>query len=130
MTVDEKFETYPDNIKPKLLRLRALILDVAAMTPGVGALEETLKWGEPSYLTSASGSGTTVRIDWKSSTPGHYYMYFNCKTSLIDNIKEIYGSLFNYSGNRSLIFDINKEPPWEALSDCVAMAFTYHLRKK
>jgi len=31
--------------------LRKLIFDVAARTEGVGSLEETLKWGQPAYLT-------------------------------------------------------------------------------
>ena len=31
--------------------LRQLIFETAAATEVVGELEETLKWGEPSYLT-------------------------------------------------------------------------------
>ena len=37
------FETYPKEIKSKLIFLRQLILDVASRTNGVGELEETLK---------------------------------------------------------------------------------------
>ena len=46
------FETYPKEIKSKLLLLRQLIFDVASKTDGVGELEEALKWGQPSYLTT------------------------------------------------------------------------------
>lgn len=53
---------YPAPLRERLMELRALIEETAAETDGVGPLEETLKWGEVSYLTSASGSGTTVRI--------------------------------------------------------------------
>jgi len=42
------FNTYPNGIKKKLLLLRQLILDTASETEGVGDLEETLKWGQPS----------------------------------------------------------------------------------
>jgi hypothetical protein len=57
------FAAYPKPLKAKLLALRRLILDTAATTTGVGALEETLKWGQPSYLTAATKSGSTIRID-------------------------------------------------------------------
>ena len=45
------FEAYPPAIQPKLFVLRELIFATAAATEGVGELEETLKWGEPAYLT-------------------------------------------------------------------------------
>jgi len=43
------FSEYPDDICEKLLFLRAMIFSVAAQTKGVGKLEETLRWGEPTY---------------------------------------------------------------------------------
>jgi hypothetical protein len=48
--VDAVFSAYPKPVKAKLLALRRLIFDTAKATEGVGALEETLKWGQPSYL--------------------------------------------------------------------------------
>src|SRR5437763_1442754 len=59
------FKAYPTGIRAKLMALRDLVFDVAAKTEGVGRLTETLKWGQPSYLTEETGSGTTVRIDRK-----------------------------------------------------------------
>ena len=67
--VAQTFEAYPPNIRPKLLALRSFISETAASVEGVGELEETLKRGEPAYLTSQSKSGTTVRIGWKKSNP-------------------------------------------------------------
>lgn len=128
--VEAKFVTYPKTIRPKLLFLRELIFDTAAGIQGVGEIEETLKWGEPSYVTSQSKSGSTIRIDWKQSSPDHYYLFFNCKTTLVDDFKEIYGDLFNYGGNRSVIFKKDDKIPVNQLSDCIAMALTYHLKKK
>lgn len=128
--VQETFDNYPKSIKSRLLYLRELIFKTASQTPGVGDIEETLKWGEPSYVTSQTHSGSTVRIDWKKGTPEHYCMYFNCKTTLVDTFKEIYGKLFTYGGNRSLIFHKDDMLPLNELSDCIAMALTYHLSKK
>ncbi len=46
-------------MRRKTKRLRQLILDTASETEGVIALEDTLKSGEPSYLTLG---GSTFRI--------------------------------------------------------------------
>ena len=54
------FATYPADAREKLTTLRALILDVAAQTEDVGTVEDSLKWGEPAYLTTASKSGSTI----------------------------------------------------------------------
>ena len=59
------FKTYPKEVKNKLMFLRQLIFDTASTIERVGELEETLKWGEPSYLTSKSKSGSTIRINRK-----------------------------------------------------------------
>ena len=128
--VKEKFNSYPKGIKQKLLFLRQLIFDIASQTKGVGKIEETLKWGEPSYITSETKSGSTIRIDWKSSMPHHYALYFNCKTTLVDTFNETYGDMFHYGGNRSIIFNVNEPIAVDELSDCIAMALTYHLNKK
>ncbi|WP_197081789.1 hypothetical protein [Paenibacillus sp. E194] len=53
------FEHYPLHIQGKLFFLRQLILDTASETDGVGSVEETLKWGEPSYVMK---KGSTIRI--------------------------------------------------------------------
>ena len=128
--VEQTFYSYPKNIREKLLFLRKIIFATAEKTQGVGPLEETLKWGEPSYVTSQTHSGSTIRIAWKKSYPHQYAIYFNCKTTLIDTFKEIYGNLFHYSGNRSIIFEENDKIHINELSDCIAKALTYHMHKK
>lgn len=127
--VAEKFDAYPPKFKKKLLFLRQLIFDTAAKTPGVGKLEETLKWGEPSYLASRSKSGTTVRIDWKPSKPTQYAIYFSCKTTLVENFKNLYGDVFKFEGNRSIFFTEEDNLPVEKLSHCIEMALTYHKKR-
>ena len=72
------FDSYPSGMRKKLMALRALIFDVAAQTTGVGALEETLKWGEPAYVTTDSKSGSTIRIAWTKARAEQYAMYFHC----------------------------------------------------
>ncbi len=116
-------------MRSKLLALRELIFSVAASTEGVGELEETLKWGEPAYVTSQSKSGSTVRIAWKKSNPAQYAMYFNCQTNLIDTFRTIFPGEFRFEGNRAIVFDEVDRLPTDALGICVAAALTYHRRK-
>ncbi len=124
------FDGYPRKMREKLLFLRQLILDTAAETEGVGELEETLKWGEPSYLTPKTKSGSTVRIDWKARDPDQYAIYFKCTTNLVESFREKYPEEFQYGGNRSIVFQKDEEVPVRELKDCISMALTYHLRKK
>ena len=128
--VEALFESYPKEIKSRLLSLRRLIFDVASRTDGVGKLEETLKWGQPSYLTTQTQSGSLVRIDQIKSQEGKYAMYFHCQTTLVDTFKEMYRDQFEFGGNRSIIFNVKDKVPVEELSHCVSMVLTYHLNKK
>jgi len=101
--------------------IRELIFNVAQQD-GIANIEETLKWGEPSYVSSI---GSTVRFDWKLNYPDQYGIYFNCKTVLIETFKEIYGDIFEYEGNRALIFKIEQPIPKKALGHCISMSLRY-----
>lgn len=125
--VAEVFNAYPKAMREKLMVLRQMIFDTASETEGVGELEETLKWGQPSYLTIRSKSGSTIRIDSLKPDNKKYAIYFNCKTTLVDTFREIYPDEFNFEGNRSIIFDLKDEIPINKLSDCISIALTYHL---
>src|SRR5882724_13084104 len=74
-TVTAVFDAYPKPLKSRLLALRRLILETAKTTAGVGALEEALKWGQVSYLTSETRSGSTIRIDRVKSAANQYAVY-------------------------------------------------------
>ncbi len=128
--IAEVFEAYPKAIREKLMLLRQLIFDTASETEGVGELEETLKWGQPSYLTTQSKSGSTIRIDSIKPDDKKYAIYFNCKTTLVDTFREIYPDQFHFEGNRSIIFDLKDKIPVHEISDCISIAFTYHLNKR
>jgi hypothetical protein len=127
--VTATFDAYPKAVKTRLLALRRLILDTAGKTDGVGAIEEALKWGQVSYLTSESKSGSTVRIDQVKSTAGQTAVYFHCQTSLVETFRELYPQL-RYGGNRSILLDADDELPEAELRHCVALALTYHLNKR
>ncbi|QGG50962.1 DUF1801 domain-containing protein [Lysinibacillus pakistanensis] len=124
--VEVVFEQYPKHIQSKLLFLRQLIMDTAKEIEDLDHMDETLKWGEPSYITK---KGSTIRIGWKQSSPDQYAMYFNCNTKLVDTFKEVYKDLFHYEGNRAIVFAVNDEIPINELKQCIVLALTYHTRK-
>lgn len=119
--VKEKFKQYPPDVALVLHAIRTLILQVAKQE-GIEVVNETLKWGEPSYITDI---GTTIRFDWKSKHPDHIYIYFNCKTKIVDTIKEVYGDIFTYEGNRAIVLTNNPIIPTKTLAQCIVMALTY-----
>ena len=122
------FDGYPNDLRVELLRLRELIFEVAAETPGVGAIEETLRWGAPAYLTTNTKSGSTVRIAWKKSHPDQYSMYFICTTDLVETFRSMFPSDFRYEGNRAINFRAEETVPEDALRFCIAAALTHRLR--
>ncbi|MCF6327689.1 MAG: DUF1801 domain-containing protein [Devosiaceae bacterium] len=125
--VEAVFNSYSEKLQAPLLQLRQLILQVAKTTDGVGQLQETLKWGQVSYLTPATKSGTTIRIGEKGERD--IALFVNCKSSLVEDWRTRYPTL-KYEGNRAIILSVNEEFPEEAIGHCIAMALTYHLRKK
>ena len=127
--VEAVFDGYPKAAKEKLLALRRLIFDTAKTTKGVGSLEETLKWGQPSYLTPETNSGSTIRIDQVKSAANEIAVYFHCQTNLVETFRELYPEL-RYSGNRAVLLDASERLPEAALRHCVALALTYHLGKR
>ena len=124
------FSTYPAAVRTKLLKLRELIFSTAKRTPGVGVLEESLKWSQPSYLTPETKSGSTIRLDALRSNPGGYALYFHCQTDLVENFRQKFGEKFRYEGNRALLFSVSEPPAEAALGECIAAALTYHLAKQ
>ena len=123
------FKAYPAGMRKRVLALRELVFDVAAKTEGVGPLTETLKWGQPSYLTEETKSGTTVRID-RLKKAGGYALYVHCQSGLVPRFRDLYGDTFRYEGKRALLFGIDARLPLAELRHCIGLALTHHLRAK
>lgn len=124
--VHETFAAYPSAIRTKLDKLRSLILETASELDAIKELEETLKWGEPSYLVK---KGSTIRIDWKPNTPHQYAIYFKCTSKLVSTFREVYGATFNYEKNRAIVFRLEDIVPEQELKSCIGMALCYHTLK-
>lgn len=124
--VSAVFSKYPDKVREKMEALRALILETAEELEDLTVLEETLKWGEPSYLAK---KGSTIRIDWKAKNPDQYAMYLQCTSKLIPTFKLIYHNVFEFEGSRAILFPLEKNIPITELKKCIATALQYHTLK-
>ncbi len=118
----------PPAARQRLADLRALIFETAAATPGVGALTETLKWGEPAYLTEATKSGSTIRLG--VAKDGRCALYLNCKTTLVEEYRAAFSDVLGFEGNRAVLLDPQAPLPRDSLAQAIAMALTYHRRKR
>ncbi|AXX97500.1 DUF1801 domain-containing protein [Profundibacter amoris] len=128
--VKAAFDAFPELARYTLLNVRSLIFQTAAQNPAVGPLTETLKWGEPAYLTEETKSGSTIRMAWKPAKPDHGALFFNCKTTLVNTMREIYPDSFTYQGTRAVLFRLDQPLPNDALAHCIEMALTYHRNKR
>jgi hemoglobin-like flavoprotein len=117
------FDNYPDEVKKQMHALRELVLETASENDAIETIEETLKWGEPSYLTK---HGSTVRMDWKPKNPDQYAIYFKCTSRLVETFKQVFNGTFNYESTRAIVFKLNDEVPKEALKMCINAALRYH----
>jgi len=121
--VESVFNKKDKPIQEKLRMLRALIIETATEIGEIKQLEETLKWGEPSFLTK---HGSTLRMDWKKKTPNQYQLYFKCTSRLVETFKEVYGSNFEYEKSRAIVFQIDQEIPLIEVKNCIKAALIYH----
>lgn len=125
--VGSAFDSYPSAVRKKMKALRKLIIETAREIEDVEQLEETLKWGEPSYLAKY---GSTIRIDWKESSPSQYAIYFKCTSKLVPTFKKIFKNTFSFQENRGIIFQMNDEIPKKQLKKCIKTALQYHKVKQ
>ncbi len=125
--IEAIFSDYPPPIQNRCLHIRQLIFDIANQYPEIGPLEETLRWGEPSYIPNKTKSGSMIRLHHYPLKPFDFSVFFLCQTQLVTTFKELYPSTFHFSGNRSLDFLVSEPMPWPELQHCIFMALSYHL---
>lgn len=123
------FEAFPSRVRSRLMEVRRLIFETAEQLEDVGPLTETLKWGEPAYLTEATGSGSTIRLGQTSSAANTCAVLFNCQTNLISTFRSQFPDEFGYQGDRALLLSLSGQLPVAPLASCLALALIYHKKK-
>lgn len=128
--VQAAFDAFPPEVRHRLADIRAMILSIAANDPRIGKITEALKWGEPAYLTEATGSGSTIRLGCPRGRPDRAAIYFICRTTLVDTFRERFGGDFHYEGTRAVLLSATGDIARGPLEFMLAMALTYHLTRK
>ncbi|MEJ8561851.1 DUF1801 domain-containing protein [Yoonia sp. GPGPB17] len=121
------FAAFPKTERQMALALRDLIFEVAETTPEVGQLEETLKWGQPSYLTPETKSGSTLRIGLAKG--GGAAIFAHCGTDIISTYAASFADMDQIEGNRAVVFHSADDIVPARLRLLVHHGLTYHTRK-
>lgn len=116
----------PEN-RQILVDVRELIFAVAASDPQIGEVEETLRWGEPAYVTTKRKTGSTIRLGIEKMS-GKPALFFNCRTTLVEEFRQKFGGALSFSRNRALLLNRDFAYLSPKLTHCILAALSYHLR--
>ena len=90
---------------------KLIFATAAERSRDIGAVTETLKWGEPSYAPDKPRTGTALRVAWKDKHPGQISLFVNCQTSLIERWREPFGDDLTFVGNREIALPLERPLP-------------------
>ncbi|CAH1385506.1 hypothetical protein NTGM5_130038 [Candidatus Nitrotoga sp. M5] len=81
---------------------------------------ETLKWGEPSYITK---TGSAIKLGWRQNGSASYC---NCNTKHLGTLRELYSDIFKFEGNRAILFRLAPQSTTHTNEKLYSAALTYH----
>ena len=122
------FDVFPEPVRERFLTIRSWIFDEAE-SEGIAKLEESLKWGEPSY---GHRGGSPVRFGWKPDDPETCRLLFHCQSRLVPTFRELYGQgadALTFEGQRAIAFEHSSPPPEAVVRHCIVLAMRYHCVK-
>ncbi|EMY71769.1 hypothetical protein [Leptospira vanthielii] len=128
--LSESLSSYYFNLTPvmldKVMEIRNWVYELSRADTRIGEIEECIKWGQPSFLTPKTKSGSTIRIGKVSDT--EYALYFNCKTTIAEEIAIEFPE-WNCDGKRALYFTVDQKLSKTKVIVCLKKALLYHKRK-
>lgn len=74
--IESIYMRYPEFIRKKCLILRDLIFNVGSSDSRIGPINETLRWGAPSYIPLKTKSGSMIRIHHYPNKSFDFALYF------------------------------------------------------
>ena len=126
--VEDKYAALAPETRRICLAVRERVFSVAPRDPRIGQITETIKWGEPAYLTQSLKVGTTLRI-WQTKAEQKPAIFVNCQTILVPHIRDLYPQKFGYEGNRAIIVREQVTADIEVIDHVIQLILTYHLWK-
>lgn len=125
--VEQAFHLDDAEARRGLLVLRSLIFDTAAELPSVGRIEETLRWGQPSYVTPDSKSGSTLRLGVPKGA--RFGVFVHCQSQLIPEYITTFPAWDRVEGTRAVLFDRPSDIEPLRHGWLIKRALTYHIRE-
>jgi Domain of unknown function (DU1801) len=120
------FDIQDKQAREGLLSLREMVFDVADELPQIGKIEESLRWGQPAYLTPDTKSGTTLRLGVPKSDG--FALFVHCQTTLISDYRAAFPAVTNIEGNRAVLFKTLSDIDTNKVKWLIRRALTYHLK--
>jgi hypothetical protein len=118
------YQNYEPEIREKLLTIREWIFETAQSIPQIQHIEESLKWGEPSYRAVHPRTGTSVRLSTHNRDEESFGVYFICTSGMVDIFRLQYGDRLQYDGKRALVFTLKDKLPQTEIQSCIRQALT------
>ena len=119
--VSAAFEALEPALRAQLLDLRALIYDTAAGLD-IPPLDESLRWGQPSYTTPKS---TPIRLG--ATKTGTAAIFTHCQSRVIPDFRALFPNAFTYDGTRAVHLDPSAALQKDSLQLLITAALAYRL---
>lgn len=120
----DAFATFPQPARETLMALREMIYEIAKPLP-IGRLEESTKWGQPSYATPDSKIATPIRLGLSKS--GDPAIFTHCQTTVMGDFRALAPANMVFDGNRAVQLPADRSPNLEELAPLIRAALTYRL---
>lgn len=120
----DAFAAFPQPARDALLGVRTLIYDIGATLP-VGRIEESTKWGQPSYNTPDTKSATPIRLGLSKAGDPAIFTY--CQSSVMGDFRALAPPHLQFDGNRAVHLPVDQPPPLDELTPLIRAALTYRL---
>ncbi len=121
--IRDVFMRVPDPARSGMLYLRDKLYEIAKTIPATKGLDESLKWGQPSYVPK-SGIGTPLRL---GQTDEGFGLFVHCQTTVISEFASLTSNV-NIDGNRGVLFTSMDEVKGSNLEPMICHAMTYKTR--
>lgn len=118
------FAAIPEPARTTMTDLRTVIFDIAADLP-IDGLNESLKWGQPSFLGKRPNSGTPIRLGLTKS--GDLAILAHCQSTVISDFRALAPQGLRFDGNRALLLRPDQRPEPAILAPLIRAALTYRL---
>ncbi len=122
--VRDAFAAFPQPAHDTLLSLRAMIFEIGETLP-IGRIEESTKWGQPSYATPETNLATPIRLGL--SKTGDPAVFTHCQTTVMSDFRALAPANMAFDGNRAVHLSVHSPPNLNELAPLIRAALTYRL---